>query len=144
MEIVEGPQDDTRSTFFVEVPFYWALYYHDGRGSIKARPGKYLAFFKNPERDPRIQGGYPVRAADVRSLRDAISKSEFRRLVDSGELILAKRVGPAKAHPFFTQGMAMVVRDAGAIARQELTQFVRECLGDDLNPPVESVTIRIT
>lgn len=144
MQITEGQQDDERSVFFIEVPFYWAVYYHDGRGPITARPGKYLAFFKDPDKDPRIPGrNYPVRSADVRTLREAISKAEFRRLVDSGELILAKRVGPAKAHPFFGSGMAVVARDAGRIAQAEMSAFVRECLGDDLNPPLEEARITI-
>lgn len=88
----------------VEVPFYWAVYYHDGRGPVRARPGHKIVYFKDPNDDPRINGAarnYPVRAAQIRRL----SKKQFYRFLKSGKLVAVDKVGSAEAHPFFTEGL---------------------------------------
>jgi hypothetical protein len=62
------------STGKLNVPHYWAKYYHDGRGPSKGSP--ILVWFRNPKDDPRTPGGrYPVTKAQVRRL----SKGEFRK-----------------------------------------------------------------
>ena len=85
----------------VRIPHYWAIYYHAGRGPIRAKPGMKLVYFKNPEEDPRTQGGYPVRARDIRRLGTA----EFYRYLKQGKIIAVESVGPAVGTYFFTRGM---------------------------------------
>jgi len=106
----------------VGAPHYWAIYYHDGRGPVRAAPGKWLVYFKDPADDPRIKRGYPVRAADIIRL----SRSQFLEALAKDQLIVTKSVGRAKAHPFFTRGMQGMDQRAHAPAKR----FVREMLGD--------------
>lgn len=114
--------------------YYWALYYHDGRGSIRARPGKFLVFFRDPDDDPRISGtarDYPRRAAENRRLR--LSKAEFRSLLKSKRLIATKRVGPASAHPFFERGYARLQSKFGpTLVRLLSEEFLKDLRQHDV------------
>lgn len=91
------------------IPHYWAVYYHDGRGSISPVNATKLVFFADPRDDPRIRAGYPVRASQIRRLtkrqyeqgleinreRAALGQRPFMFVVD--------RVGPAAGRPFFDE-----------------------------------------
>lgn len=128
----------------VETDFYWAVYYHDGRGPIRARPGKYLVFFRNPDDDPRIGGparNYPRRVADIQRL--SLPKDEFLSLLRSGKMIATKRVGPAGAHPFFERGFAALQSQYGPLAVRRLGEFIMDYLGEDLRPPREEATFSL-
>jgi hypothetical protein len=105
----------------VGVPHYWAVYLHDGRAGFGKSHG-FLVFFKNPAEDPRIQGGYPERASQIRRL----SPAEWRRglernrqhLAAGGDpfdapMIVVRRVGPAQGAHWFTRGMAGFIEEAG-------------------------------
>ncbi len=84
----------------LSVPHYWAIYYHDGRGEIRAKEGKVLVWFASIEDDPRVNTtGHPVRITDRQKLR--LSKAQFKRLRKAGKLIVAKRSGPARGKPFY-------------------------------------------
>lgn len=111
---------------FLHLPFHWAIYYHDGRGPVRAKKGKWLAFYRNPDDDPRTSHGrlHPRRPEDRRRL----TKAEFKRDLASGKLIATKFVGPAAPHPFFTEGMGGVRAKADAVALRETDRFVRETL----------------
>jgi len=109
-------------TVTVGVPHYWAIYYHDGRGPIQAKPGHWLVYFKDPANDPRIARGYPERAADIVRL----TREQFYHSLKAGELIVTKRVGPAAPHPFFTRGMDGFQDKVHEPARN----FMRDILGD--------------
>lgn len=117
----------------VQTEFYWALYYHDGRGpiSFEAKPGRFMVFYADPKEDPRTNGGtdYPKRVTDVRPLR--LGKGEFRRLMESGRLIAVKSVGPADPHPFFEVGMRNASKRASKAIVAAFGQFVRQQLDDD-------------
>ncbi len=91
----------TEGTATIGVPYFWAIYYHDGRGPVHAKPGRFLVYFKDPADDPRIQAGYPVRAADIIHL----TKEQFLTSLAAGQLVVTRAVGPAPPHPFFTRGM---------------------------------------
>ena len=97
------------------IPHYWAVYVHDGRGSISkaGRPG-FLIWFKDPTEDPRISGGFPERASQIRRL----TRQQFRaglarnraHIAAGGDpfdvpMIVVKQVGPVKGSFFFTKGM---------------------------------------
>lgn len=105
----------------VYVPHYWAIYYHDGRGVVPRRalpPGRYLVWYKDPALDPRLAGGPPERAVDVRKL----TKAEFQRDLLAGRLVVARRAGPTAGNPFFTKALSGF--DA-IIARRVTAEFAR-------------------
>jgi len=113
----------------LSVPHYWAVYYHDGRGSITAKKGKFLVWFASIEDDPRVNTtGYPVRVTDRRKLR--LSKEQFKRLHKAGKLIIAKRSGPADGKPFYRvlTGFGSRVDD---IASEEIESLILDGLRRD-------------
>lgn len=88
--------DEEKQSVRITVPHYWAVFYHDGRGPIQARPGHFLVFYKNLEDDPRLRGGYPEKRGDIRRL----SRTQFYRDLRAGKLIVTRSVGPAPGHKF--------------------------------------------
>ena len=68
-----------------------------------------LVFFEDSDDDPRLAGGYPVRANDVRRLtRDefyaGLAENERRAQVGGAPyMYVVRSVGPAGPHPFFDQ-----------------------------------------
>ena len=137
--------DEKSASSVVLTDFYWAVYYHDGRGPIKARPGKFLVFFRDPDDDPRIRGSardYPRRAADARKL--SLSKGQFNRLLRSGRLVATKRVGPAAAHPFFEVGFASLQVRYGPKVSRLFSECVLEILAaEDLISGKEEITFEL-
>ena len=125
----------TDDGFVLNVPHYWAQFFHDGRGVVNARPGHKLVFYKNPAEDPRLAGGYPVRLSDVRKL----TRDEFYRDLRAGKLIVAERVGPAGPNEFM--GDALTVRASQIVAERSadvLQQTVRDALGPLFKATVET------
>lgn len=143
IEVVNVSEVNSEARLVVD--FYWALYYHDGRGPIRARAGKFLVFFRDPDDDPRINGAarlYPRRASSIRRLN--LSKGEFNRLLRSGRLIATKRVGSAKAHPFFELGFASLQARYGSRISALFSECVRESLAaDDLLDGEETATFSL-
>ncbi len=117
----------TEDGFVLNVPHYWAQFFHDGRGVVNARPGHKLVYYKNPAEDPRIAGGYPVRLSDVRKL----TRTEFYRDLRAGKLIVAERVGPAGPNEFM--GDALTAR-AGQIVAQASAGACQQAVRDALGP----------
>lgn len=118
---------------FLYVDPYWAIYFHDGRGSIV---GQNMVWFRNRRLDPRLNGGRtPNRARDLRSLRDVWTKQQFNQARREGKLVIRKRVRGVAPTPFFSNsgGMSGFAAEAGRIAQREFGQFVLRELGDDLN-----------
>lgn len=116
----------------VEVPYYWAVYYHDGRGPVRAKRGKKIVYFKDPDDDPRINGAarnYPRRASNIRRL----SKKQFERFLRQGKLIAVDSVGPADGDPFFTKGLRTFPQRIRSTAVAAFSQHVRQCLGKRMN-----------
>lgn len=110
------------------VPHYWAVYYHDGRGPIVAKRGKFLVWFRSIDDDPRVASGHPVRATDIRKLR--LSKTEFRRLHKAGKLIIAKRSGSVTGRPFF-KTIANLSSNVGDITVPAIDQLILDGLRED-------------
>ena len=129
LEVVRLPSGE----FVVESPFYWAVYYHDGRGPIHARPGHKLVYFRNPDDDPRIGGAsrnYPKKRSDIKRL----TKAQFYRFLrdpNSG-MVVRDSVGPSKGDPFFTRGLRTFPARAGRRIAVEVSTFVRQNLGDEI------------
>jgi len=118
----------------LNVPYYWAEWYHNGRKAIYKGPSDgFLIYYKDPKQDPRIKNGYPVRASDVRRL----SKGEFKRDRKAGKLIVTKSVGPTKRnYPFFADksvkgtagGMEGFDTKVDNLAKKETDNYITEKL----------------
>lgn len=86
---------------------YWALYVHDGRGSVRPRSATWLVWFTDPKDDPRLAGGYPVRLSQVRRLTRAQFLDGLRRNREAAArgtkpfMVVRKVSGPARGVPFF-------------------------------------------
>lgn len=119
-------------TIRLTVPQYWAIYYHDGRGPVTARPGKFLVYFRSIEDDPRVRGGldYPVRATQIRRL--ALSVEEFKELRKQGKLIVRKKVGATRPRPFYERLRNFQARVAPKIQRR-FRSHVQQELADALD-----------
>lgn len=114
----------------VSVPHYWAPFYHDGRGAVIARPGKWLVWFKDPGDDPRWGPGLPVLRREVRRLRkkefEAGLKENRRRGPGNPFMYVRKVSGPAKANPFFERSFNRVT----ILNKGEVDDPVAEAIGD--------------
>ncbi len=118
--------------WFVGVPHYWAVYYHDGRATSRStRPNGFLVWYKNPKDDPRHRGNFPVRASQLRSLRQAgISLERLRADIESGRAVIARsspRNGGAVAgRPFFVRGLRGFFAAGGSeLAQREFTRLLK-------------------
>ena len=119
---------DNQHTAHVIVPYYWAIYHHDGRRAIDLT-GKdgYLVYFSDPKNDPRTDGTkrYPRTRSEVKHL----SKAQFRagleenakRRAAGGEpyMIVTKKVGPADGTFFFSEGLREFPDKAARIVQEE-------------------------
>lgn len=112
-------------------PHYWAVYYHDGRGPLRPKNGKYLVWFMDPEDDPRFDAGYPVRREDIRKLE--LSPEEFKSLLASGKMIVRKYAGPAKGKRFLDKLKGRAAKAVAPIVRNEFRKHLRDSLKDVLN-----------
>ena len=108
----------------LNVPFYWATWYHNGRGGIEKGPNDgFLVYYKDPKQDPRIKSGYPVRRSDVKRL----SPYRFKQDRRAGKLIVRKSVGPTNRNfPFFSDTGGMIGFDSklDELAKKETDSYV--------------------
>lgn len=123
----------------LNVPHYWAVHYHDGRGPVKARPGHKLVWFANPEEDPRLTGGYPKEKADVRRLTRAQFQNALRRNLQARRqgkappvIITTFSVG-TDPELFFdnNDGMRGFKNKAFKTARNDFSKHVRDTLNEE-------------
>jgi len=123
-------KDALRVTFeggrwWIGVPHYWAVFYHDGRGPVRSsRPGGFLVWYKNPKDDPRHGGDFPVRKSQIRSLRQSgISLERLRADIESGRAVIARtspRSGESVAgKPFFIRGLRSYFAQGGNARSQD-------------------------
>lgn len=121
----------------ISIPHYWAAYYHDGRAGFEAPAGHLLVFFADEDDDPRLEGGRPVRLADVRHL----TREEFRRGLEENELraaagegpfmFVVRAVGPAGPHPFFDELSIGAAARMDQLALAALDAHVQELLDEE-------------
>lgn len=109
-----------RNRWFIGVPHYWAVYYHDGRRAARStRENGFLVWYKNPSDDPRHGGNFPVRASQLRSLRQSgISLERLRADIEAGRAVIARtspRSGRSVAgKPFFIEGLRGFFQSGGS------------------------------
>lgn len=137
LRIVAG---DEPSTVFLEIPHYWAVYVHDGRGSFGPRRAEWLVWFRDKLMDPRTNFGthYPIREADIQRL----SKEQFqyglelnRQARARGErvpMIVAKfQPRIMQGVPFFSDGLAEFSSEAAPLIKEEFESFLESVRPDD-------------
>lgn len=117
--------------------YYWARWVNDGRGRIEADPGKKLVFFRDPSKDPRLAGGYPRRQDTVRKLK--LDKDEFKRLRESGDMIVTDHVGPSEGLQFLEQGIRATRLEAQGKIRELIRGEVRRMIRRSKN----SIQVRL-
>ncbi len=123
--------DESKQRADLFIPHYWAIYYHDGRGSVSPRSARKLVFFDNPNDDPRLAGGYPVRASQVQRLTREQYNEGLRRNQERARkggrpfMYVVDGVGPSKPKPFFKRLSQGSAQRAEPIVRKE---FERELL----------------
>jgi hypothetical protein len=137
-------ESEQRADLFI--PHYWAIWYHDGRGSVSPVSARKLVFFDDPNDDPRIQGGRPVHESDVRRLtaeqyRDGLRRNQERHAAGRRPFMyVVDSVGPSAPRPFFSK------LEQGAAKRAEpivLREFERELLRDLDNDKLTKSETRI-
>ncbi len=125
------------------VPHYWAVYYHDGRGSVSPVSAQKLVFFDNPlEDDPRLQGAYPRRSGDLRRLtrgeyEEGLKRNAERRAQGLGPfMFVVDAVGPSRPHPFFDQLAANAANRAGPTIGRIFDAHIQRLVDtdDDVRP----------
>jgi hypothetical protein len=138
-------ESEERADLFV--PHYWAIYYHDGRGSVHPVNARKLVFFDDPSDDPRIKGGRPVRESDVKRLtkeqyREGLRRNRERAMRGGRPFMyVVDSVGPSRPRPFFDKLSEGAAQRAAPIVHRE---FERELLRwIDSDPATKSET-RIT
>lgn len=127
---------------FVQIPHYWAIYVHDGRGPFSMPAGRVMCWFRDPKNDPRLREGHsPVRAADIRRL----TKEEFRFWVQKNReavkagteppMIITRRIRRGtRPTPFFDNGlgggMAGFLDSVSPMAAKMVQDEIKDQLGD--------------
>lgn len=128
------------------IPHYWALYYHDGRKGFGPITASKLVFFDDPRDDPRLEGGYPERDFDIRTLtrdeyEEGLRQNAERRANGEGPfMFVVDSVGPAAAHPFFDQLQNGAANRMDFPARRALDDAVQEMVDTDPDVRPESGT----
>lgn len=126
---IRQSSDPLAASAFVGVPHYWAVYYHDGRGSVRAK-GLYLVWFRDKASDPRLAGGYPVKRSQIRHLtpdqfQEGLEKNrEAKAAGEPAVMIYVPSVGPADGRPFLRDGLVGVVDDAHNISKAAFAEYV--------------------
>lgn len=145
---------DRNTTVYLQIPYFWALYVHDGRGPYsvhsRARKGRrqprYLVWFKNPRDDPRTQGAskYPKREKEIRQL--TLAQWEYglernkERSPGNPYMIVVRSVNKTTpANPFFEKGLAGFDAHAAPIVKAEFEKFLlSQLIGDE-----DTVSLRL-
>ena len=108
---------------FLEVPHYWAYYYHEGNRGVPK--GTFVVFYKNKHDDPRTDRSlnYPVRRSDVRKL----SHEEFVRDRKAGLLVATVRGTKGfPGVPFFDRGMRQFDPVGAEVVQRTLDEYLTE------------------
>jgi len=114
------------------IPHYWAVYIHDGRPAFGPRRATFLVWFTDPDDDPRLAGGFPVRYSDVKRLtkeqfHEGLRINAQRRAVGATlymHIARSRRGDPPRR--FFSEGLAGFVDGVpiSLMVSNDLRQFV--------------------
>lgn len=126
------------STVKLQIPYFWAVYVHDGRKApVRSRESSFLIWWKDPRKDPRLapSGVTPRRAEQLRHLssdqfqealrqhREAIAQNR-----ESPVVIVPAVKRPTPPSPFFANepggGMNGFVNKANEVGRAEARNLI--------------------
>ncbi len=120
------------------IPHYWAVYYHDGRGSVTPQNATKLIFFDEPlENDPRLQGAYDVRATDIQRLTREQYEEGLERNAERREqglppfMFVVDAVGPSRPRPFFDQLSNNAANRAGPTVTRIFDRHIQDLVQND-------------
>lgn len=141
-------------TAYVEIPEYWAIYVHDGRGAFgPRRPGSVLVYFRNPKNDPRLAptGKSPIRYSQTKRLTQPQfsywlrQNQKARALGVPVPMIVRTDVGPMRGSFFFdnNRGMSGFKAFADQLAAPIATRHIQHQLQDYFTVKTEKVVIKI-
>ena len=87
----------------LHIPHYWAYYVHEGTAPVNMPKGKFMIWFKDPRKDPRLSGGItPMRYNQTRRLtRNYLASPEFKQLLANDEVVIAQNRKAVEGRPFF-------------------------------------------
>lgn len=88
----------------LHIPHYWAYYVHEGSAPVNMPRGRFMIWFKDPNKDPRLDGGItPMRYSRTRHLtRNYLASDEFKQLVKNDEVVIAQNRRAIEGRPFFS------------------------------------------
>jgi len=114
----------------LNVPLYWAKWYHDGRRAISlpnSRAKGPMIYYKNPLNDPRLGGYGPFRYPVTEKTRRRLTSKEISRDRKAGKIVVTYKVGKTEGNPFFsdTGGMQGFDRELDKLAQKETDSYVR-------------------
>ena len=122
----------------MHIEHYWAVFVHEGSSGARPKTGEFLAWYKNPRQDPRLTpfgGQTPPRASQLLGLRQVISAREFREDAQAGKIVFARRTGPVKGIPFFSNeaggGMQGFVDQANQFATPLTRKHILDRIGKE-------------
>lgn len=103
----------------VAVEHYWAVIVHDGRKTIRTKPGEMpMIWFRDPKKDPRHA---VKRWAD----RPRLTRKQYLRYKASGDLIVARKSGGVGPKPFFSKHLQNEMLEyVPKVAREETANDV--------------------
>lgn len=116
--------------------YYWTRFVNDGRGVIQARAGgPPLIYFKDPRKDPRIQGRYPTGRDTVRRL----TKQQFVQNKRAGNLVITRKVGPSVGERFLEIGL----QKARAAVPPKVRALILGDVRRNLRRAKDKITVRL-
>lgn len=139
---------------YVEIPEYWAIYVHDGRGAFgPRRPGGVLVYFRNPKNDPRLAptGKSPIRYNQTKRLTQPQfsywlrQNQKARALGVPPPMIVRTDVGPMKGSFFFdnNRGMSGFKNFAEELAAPIATRHIKHKLDGYFTVKTDKAVIRL-
>lgn len=126
------------------IPHFWAIYQHDGRGTVRPTTKRFLVYYRDPNDDPRLKGGYPIELKDIKRLtRDqfvAGAEENRRRYLANPAggrqqfMVVREASGPTRptrSYPFFEAGMLGMPAIADRILDALMQTEMRTLAGRD-------------
>ena len=121
----------------MHITHYWALYVHQGRGTVTPDTGQFLAWYRNPREDPRLSpfgGQTPPRASQLIGLRQ-INQAQFKADARAGKIVFVERAGKVTGIPFFSNqaggGMHGFVDEANQFATPLVRKHILDRIGKE-------------
>lgn len=132
---------DRNQIAYVVIPYYWALYVHEGRGSLRpGNPPKFLVWFANKRDDPRTRGGtrYPRREKDRVRLTKAqwdagLRANKARRKRGLGPYMIVRKFQGkhTQANRFIDRALSNFSNDIAPVVWEEWTKFMESQMISD-------------